>query len=426
MSRPVRDVAAQGPPRGALVTDALAALDKGWDSPGFADDPYPHYHRVRAEAPVYWSEALGAWILTRYEDVLPTLRDHERFSSRGRMLAPLERLPPDVRARMGPLEAHFSVGMISSDPPDHTRLRRLVNTAFTPRVVASMRPRVQAVVDELLDAVRDRGSMDVIRDLAYPLPATVIAELLGASVDDRDRFKAWSAGILAFQGSGRVDPAVLDRSQGDLIEMRTFLSDLLARRRRAPRDDLLTRLVAAESGGDKLGEAELLTLCVNLLTAGHETTTNLIGNGLLTLLRHPDQLARLRADPSLMPTAIEEMLRFESPLQRNPRRVAVDLRLGDQPLRRGDFVLQVLGAANRDPAQFPDPDRFDIARQPNGHVGFGFGIHFCVGAPLARLEGAITIETVLRRMPRLQLAGEAAQWQQSALLRGLETLPVTA
>lgn len=403
----------------------LDEVDASLISPAFYADPYPIYRQLRANDPVHWSDTLGGWLLTRYDDVLDTLRDPARFSSQGRMLAALNHLPPGERAQVRPLEEHFSVGLISADPPDHRRLRTLVTAAFTPRVVEQMRPRVQALVDEALDAARERGDMDLIRDLAYPLPAIVIAEMLGAPAGDRDRFKVWSDGILAFQGTGRVTPEILDRAQRDLLEMRAFLGELLTHRRRVPGEDLLGRLVAAEAAGDKLSEAELLTLCVNLLTAGHETTTNLIGNGLLTLLRHPDQMRRLAEDPGLMPTAVEEMLRFESPLQRNPRRVVEDVEVGGKVLRRGDFVLQILGSANRDPARFAEPERFDIARQPNRHMAFGFGIHFCVGAPLARLEAPIAIGTVLRRLPRLELAADRVAWQEHGLLRALTALPVT-
>ena len=409
-----------------LAATALDELDQQLTSPAFFADPYPFYHRLREADPVHWSDANGGWMLTRYDDVLATLKDTRHFSSRGRFSAVIERIPPDVRARVQPLEDHFKVGLIASDPPDHTRMRALVNRAFTPRVVEQLRPRIQALVDGYLDAVQDRGEMDVVRDLAYPLPATVIAELLGAPPEDRDRFKRWTAGIMAFQGTGRVRPEVIEESQRALLEMRAFLTDLAEQRRRAPREDLMSRLVEAEEEGEKLTHAELMTTCVTLLTAGHETTTSLIGSGLYTLLRHPDQLRVLRERPDLMPSAIEEMLRYESPLQRNPRSVAADVELDGKRLRRGDYVMQVLGAANRDPAQFPEPDRFDVTRQPNRHVAFGFGIHFCVGASLARLEAPIAIESVLRRMPRLKLAvdHDAIRWHQHGLLRGLTSLPV--
>ena len=406
------------------MSTTVAGLDEVLTGPAFFADPYPVYRRLREEAPVFRSEAIGAWLLTRYDDVSATVRDPRRFSSRERFSAVLDPLSAAERDHLRPLADHFAVGLLGSDPPDHTRLRGLINRAFTPRVVEGLRPRVETLVEGFLDAAEERGEMDFIADFAYPLPATVIAELLGAPPGARDDFKRWSDGILAFQGTGRATPALLDRAQRDLLEMRAFLGDLLAARRRVPTEDLLGRLVAAEAEGDKLSEAELLTTCVTLLTAGHETTTNLLGNGLYSLLRYPDEMARLRAAPELMPTAVEEMLRYESPLQRNPRRLAEDVALGGHIMRRGDFVLQVLGSANRDPARFPDPDRFDVGRRPNRHLAFGHGIHFCLGAPLARLEATIAFGAMLRRLPNLRLTGDGVRWQEHGLLRSLTALPV--
>jgi cytochrome P450 len=401
-------------------------LDAALATPAFYADPYPFYDRLRAEDPVHWSETNGGWMLTRYDDVAATIRDHARFSSRGRFAAVFARMDPGLRGRVQPTEQHFSVGLIASDPPDHTRMRGLINRAMTPRVIEAMRPRVLALVTEFLDAVQLQGEMDVIADLAYPLPATVIAELLGAPAESRDQFKAWSHDILGFQGTGRPSVESVERAQASLLAMRSFLSDLAEERRRAPREDLIGLLVAAEQDGDRLTEAELLTTCVTLLTAGHETTTNLIGNGLWLLLTHPEQLRLLRERPELMPAAIEEMLRKESPLQRNPRQLAVDVELRGRRLRAGDYVMQVLGAANHDPAQFPNPHRFDITRDPNRHLAFGHGIHFCLGAPLARLEAPIAIGEVLRRMPNLALADPTAEpkWHRLGLLRGLEGVRV--
>ena len=399
-------------------------LDEQLVLPGFYQNPYPFYDQLREEARVAWSESLGGWLVTSHEDILETLHDTRHFSSQGRMLAAFERLPADSRAHLRPFEDHFSVGLISSDPPNHTRLRALVNKAFAPRAIEQLRPRIQHLVDELLDAVQPRGEMDIVRDLAYPLPAIVIAELLGAPAEAREDFKIWSEGILAFQGTGVVTSEIVEHSQSHLLAMRAFLMELLDERRRQPQDDLLSRLALAETEGDRLTEAELLTTCVTLLVAGHETTTNLIANGLYTLLRHPEELQQLRTEPAQITTAIEEMLRYESPLQRNPRRVAEDLEYRGVRLRRGDNVLQMLGAANRDPKVFSDPNRFNLTRQPNRHLAFAFGIHFCVGAPLARLEAPIAIGTVLRRLPGLRLATQAVEWQAHGLLRGLRALPV--
>ena len=406
--------------------DVLSAeqLERGIASPLWYDDPYPIYRQLRADDPVHWSDTLGGWVLTRYDDVVATLRAPEHYSSHGRFQRALANLPEDARTRLRPLEDHFSVGLISADPPDHQRLRTLVTTAFTPRVVEALRPRIQHLVDDLLDAAQGRGTLDIIRDLAYPLPATVIAELLGVPAADRDTFKRWSEGIISFQGTGRATAETFGRAQADLLQMRAYFRDLLLERRRTPAADLLGRLVAAETADDRLTEAELLTLCVNLLTAGHETTTNLIGSGMLSLLRHPDQLERLRREPALMTSAVEEMLRYESPLQRNLRRVTQEIELRGKVLRPDDLVIQLLGAANRDPEQFADPERFDIGRRPNRQIAFGYGIHFCVGAPLARLEAPIAIGALLRRWPLMALATEAVQWQPHWPLRSLVALPV--
>lgn len=401
-------------------------FDHQLTSPEFLDNPYPVYHQLRAEAPVYWSEAWHCWVLTRYEDVKTTFRDPENFLNGGRFTSLLEQLPPEVRAEVEPLENHFLYGVINSDPPAHTRLRKLIHLAFTPRVLAQMRDDIQAIVDEQLDRVQDRGQMDVVRELAYPLPVIVIAKMLGVPPEERDQFKQWSDDIIAFQASGRTTPETIRLSQRALLDMRAYLRQIFARRRQNPQDDLITALIKAEEEGDKLSEEEILSTCVTLLVAGHETTTNLIGNGIFTLLQHPAQLQELKNDPSLIQPAVEEVLRYESPLQRNRRVVARDLEFEGQAMQKGQLVLQILGAANRDPEQFPDPDRFDLHRQPNKHIAFGFGIHFCLGAPLARLEAPIAINTLLRRMPTLQLASETVEWQREhSVIRGLKSLPVT-
>jgi cytochrome P450 len=399
-------------------------LDAELVSPAFYQDPYPTFDRLREEAPVAWSEALGAWVLTRYEHVQATMFDPRRFSSRGRLAAAIERFSPELQERFRPLKDHFGIGLIGSDPPNHTRLRALINKAFVPRIVDQMRDRLQGLIDELIDAVQAQGQMDLVRDLAYPLPATVITELLGAAPNMRDSFKRWSDGILAFQGSGVVSPELIEHSQTHLLEMRAFLAEHIADRRAHPRDDLLGRLVEAEAEGDRLSSAELIVICVTLLTAGHETTTNLIANGLYTLLRHPEQMAALQRDPALMPGAIEEVLRYEGPLQRNPRRAAEAFEFGGQQLQENDYLLPLLGAANRDPLAFPEPARFDIARQPNRHLAFGQGIHFCVGAPLARLEGQLALNTLLRRLPGLRLNAATVEWEPHTLFRALKALPV--
>jgi cytochrome P450 len=277
-----------------------------------------------------------------------------------------------------------------------------------------MRPRIQEIVDDLLDrALAAGGPIDLINALAAPLPATVIAEIMGVPRQDTALFKGWADDILSFQGLNRPPVPILERAQRGIVDIRAYLTEAIAARRRQPGSDLLSQLVAVESEGERLSTSELISTCVTLLIAGHETTLSLVGNGVLALLQHPDQLALLRADPSLMPSAIEEMLRYESPVPRQPRRVATEAELGGQRLQPGQIAMQFLHGANRDPLVFAEPDRFDIQRTNNKHMAFGFGVHFCVGAPLARIEGPLAIGAVLRRMPNLRLVNEKADWDIS-------------
>lgn len=395
-------------------------------TPEFTQDPYPAYRALRSAAPISWSEAWNAWVVTGYDDVIGVLRDHARFSSAGRLLELVDGLPDDLQVTASPIREHFSTrGLIHADPPDHSRLRSLISKAFSGRVIEQMRPRVSAIVDGLLDKVVERGEMDVMADLAYPLPAIVIAELLGAPPEDRDRFRRWSDDIVAFQGMGRAIPEAVPRSASGIAEMRAYLGGLFEERRRDPRDDLLSHLVAVEMEGERLSTEELYSTCVTFLIGGHETTTSLIANGLYTLLRHPEQLAAVHSDRSLLPGAIEEILRFESPIQRAFRRITQDTHFGGHPARAGQIAIQLLGAANRDPEHFPDPDTFDIFRSPNRHIAFGSGVHFCIGAPLARLEASIALSAVLDRLPALTLGAADVTWQgEKALFRCVDALPV--
>jgi len=385
--------------------------------PEFVADPYPTYHRLRAEDPVHHSP-LGFWVLSRYDDVVAALRD-PRFAK--------EAIASVVAARFGISVAGPGLSMLDRDPPNHTRLRGLVNKAFTPRVVEVLRPRVQAIVDELLDRVRDQGSMDLIEDFAYPLPVIVICEMLGVPLADRDRFKTWGLDIA--RGLDAIwlppDSEVAVRSAASRRAIAEYFRELIAERRTEPRGDLLSGLIAAEEAGDHLSVEELLATCILLLIAGHETTVNLIGNGTLALLRHPAELRRLRDDPGLITTAVEELLRFDGPVQRTARVPSEDVTIAGRTIPAGEIVMPFIGAADRDPAQFPDPDRLDIARADNRHIAFGWGIHFCLGAPLARVEGQIAINTLARRLPKLALAADKPDYRQSLTLRGLKTLHVT-
>jgi len=394
--------------------DAIKAPDLA--DPRFKANPYPFYARLRAEAPVYRVK-LPFWgavcLVTRYDDVLQVIKD-ERFAN-------------DWSPRMPWLLLRFARpltrGMLNRDPPDHTRLRNLVQKAFTSRLVERLRERVQKVCDELLDTAAARGQMDVVGGFALPLPITIIGELLGVSEQDRLRFHAWSRSMI---GVSRNTDAM--RALPGIWALFRLLRRLFAQRRADPRDDLVTALVQAEESGDRLSEEELLSMVILLLIAGYETTTNLIASGALALIQHPGQRDRWRQDPALAESGVEEVLRFTSPLEIASVRLArEDVAFGSVIVRAGELVAGVLGSANRDERQFPDPDAVDIARDPNRHLAFGQGPHFCLGAPLARLEGRIALTTLLRRFPDWRLAqpAESLRWRKSPVLRGLQALPVT-
>ena len=385
--------------------------------PEFIADPYPTYHRLRAEDPVHHSP-LGFWVLTRYQDVVAALRDPRLVK---------EPIAAFVAARFGAAMPAMGLSMLDRDPPDHTRLRGLVNKAFTPRVVEALRPHIQKIVDGLLARVEGAGTMDLIEEFAYPLPVTVICQMLGVPVEDRERFKQWGLDIA--RGLDAIllppDSDVARRSAAARRALAEYFRALIAERRAAPRGDMLSDLIAAEEAGDKLSEDELLATCILLLVAGHETTVNLIGNGTLALLRHPDQLRRLRENPGLIASAVEELLRYDGPVQRTARIPSADVTFDGLTIGKGEMVMPFIGAADRDPAQFADPDRLDIGRSENRHIAFGWGIHFCLGAPLARVEGQIALNTLVQKLPKLALATDRPEYRQSLTLRGLKTLPVT-
>ena len=385
--------------------------------PEFLADPYPTYHRLRDEDPVHHSP-LDFWVLTRYEDVAAVLRD-PRFIK--------EPLVSMVAARFGvAVPPGVGLSMLDRDPPDHTRLRSLVSKAFTPRVVEGLRPRIQKMVDDLITRAEAVGTMDLIEEFAYPIPVNVICEMLGVPIEDHDRFKGWSLDIARGLDSIWLPPQseIPKRSGAARHALGHYVRGLIAERRASPREDLLSALIAAEEAGDKLSENELVATCILLLIAGHETTVNLIGNGTLALLRHPEELRRLRQTPGLITSAVEELLRYDGPVQRTARIPSTDVTIGGRTIAKGEMVMPFIGAADRDPAQFPDPDRLDLARADNRHIAFGWGIHFCLGAPLARVEGQIAIDTLVRRLPKLELDVDKPEYRQSLTLRGLKTLPV--
>jgi len=392
-------------------------------------NPFPSFARLRAADPVHWSEILGGWVLTRYRDVRAVLFD--RRLSADRITPFRDHLPRPQQAEIKDLLATLGLWAVFNDPPDHTRRRALLNKAFTPRAVAALRPTIEAIVERLVDGIAGRAEFDLIADFAYPLPATVIAGMIGVPADDLDRFKLWSDDIAAFVGSALATPDKRGRAERGVREMTEYFRGMVAEHRAQPRADILSGLIAAEEQGKRLSEDEIVASCILLLFAGHETTTNLIGNGMLALLRHPEELAALRARPELAGAAVEEMLRYDGPTQAMTRIALEDVTLegaaGDsRRLRRGDRVFALLNAANRDPEMFAQPDRFQVARGDSRHLSFGYGPHFCLGAPLARLEAEIGVGALLRRLPHLALAEDRPVWSDSFVLRGVRALRVSA
>jgi cytochrome P450 len=390
-------------------------------TPEARDNPYVVYARWRESDPIH-RERTGEWFLTRYDDISAVLADHDRFhSSLTDTRLYRERIQ---RLRADDSDMLFGdLSMVQTDPPDHTRLRRLVSKAFTPRAVARLRPRIEQIVAELLDAVDDRR-FELIADLAYPLPVTVICELLGVPVADRAQFRGWNRDLIDNPDLSFEDTEAVARAQAAMRALNAYMKNLADERRRSPGEDLISGLVAAEERGDQLTTQELINTAVLLLIAGHETTVNLLGNGVLALLSHPEQLRRLREDALLIDSAIEEMLRYDSPVQAVSRGVTAEVEIRGVTLRPGDIVLCLVGAANRDPSRFEQPDTFDIGRQDSRHLSFGHGIHYCLGAPLARLEAQIAIPALLERFPVIEAAGGPPRWRPSLVLRGLEELPL--
>ena len=385
------------------------------------------YARMREESPVHLQPGLDGetpiWFVTRYDDVVAMLTDSERF-----VVDPTLALTPDEiagRKADSSLEPDERVNenLLSKDGADHRRLRRLVTKAFTPRMVEQLRPRIQGIANDLVDRVAEQGSMELVDDFAFPLPITVIAELLGISAEDQKRFREWSNSFVL----PPMTPELQEQLARHTDEFVAYLDDLFARRRSEPTDDLVSALVQAEDAGDHLSENELYSMVVLLIVAGHETTVSLITNSVLALLSNPTQLAELRADPSLLPSAVEELLRYDSPVERTITRWATaDVELGGESIRRGELVIAVVGSANRDASQFADPDSLDVRREGGKHVGFGRGPHFCLGAALARLETEIALATLLERLPnlRLAIAEDDLYWRPIPIFRSLASLPV--
>jgi cytochrome P450 len=383
-------------------------------------DPYPLYARLRREDPVHWDPFLHAWVVTRYEDVARVLLE---FSA--------DRTPtPALLTSMGlsqlnPIAGVMVKQMLFMDPPAHTRLRGLCSQAFTPRKVERLRSHIQDIANRLIDSVQPLGRMDLIRDFAAPLPATVTAEMLGVPTSDHKQLKAWSADFAEMLGNFQHNPDRAHQVARSLKDMTAYFLESIRQQQVQPREGLVHDLLAAEVDGDRLSQEEVVANLIVTMVGGQETTTNLIGNGTLTLLRNPAVLERLRADLSLVPSAVEELLRYESPSQHTARLAPADVEVGGKMIRRRDAVMAVMGAANRDPERFPEPDRLDITRKDNHHLAFGWGAHFCFGAPLARIEAQIAFSTILRRLPALHLDSQPIIWRENLGLRGLTALQVS-
>jgi cytochrome P450 len=398
------------------------------NSAEFLRNPYPVYDELRVNDPIHWSPENGYWIITRYADIVSQVQN-DRLSS-NRIAAHASRMPRETKEHFRPFFTAVGSWMLMIDPPDHTRLRGLVNKAFTPGVLEGMRSLVQELVDEMLASVAGQGRMDIMTDFANPLPATVIAELLGVPGADQQQFKAWSDDIA--MGLGGIDSArtkeelfaLYDFAQKSFLSLASYFRARVAELRAKPSGNLLSALIQAEERGDRLTEDELFANCVLLMIAGHETTTNLIGNGILALLRHPEQKEKLRRDPVIIVSAVEELLRYDSPIQKMGRIALADLQIDGKQIARGDLVCLSFAAGNRDPEQFAAPAQLDVLRKPNRHLAFGQGLHYCVGAALARLEAQIAINTILKRLPKLSLETEDLEWNRNLTLRGLKSLPV--
>ena len=383
-------------------------------------NPYPLFHRLRSEDPVHWDPFLHSWVVTRYTDVVTVLH---HFSA--------ERTPtPEQLTRIGldalnPIAQVMVKQMLFLDAPSHTRIRKLASHAFTPQRVEVLRTHIRDITNSLLDKVEQQGQMDVIADLAEPLPCIVTAEMLGVPVDDYQQLKAWSQDFAEMLGNFQHNPDRAARVLKSTLAMTDYFRAAIEEQRKHPREGLVNSLLNAEVNGDRFTEEEVIANCIVTMVGGQETTTNLIGNGVLTLLRNPDQLEKLRADASLIPSAVEEMLRYESPSQHTARLAPEDTSMGGKRISKRQAVIAVMAAGNRDPERFPDPDRFDITRSDNRHLAFGWAAHFCFGAALARIEGQTAFELMLKRLRNWSLESPSLVWRTNLGLRGVTRLPIT-
>lgn len=399
-------------------------LDYKPNDPATLADPFPLYARLRDEDPAHWSPRLKAWVLTRYEDVKRVCLDSTMSSDRLRPF--FATLAPTEAAKVGELVRYLTLWMVFRDPPEHTRLRRLAAKVFNVRSINALRLNVESLTAWLLDSLSDKEEFDFIADFAMPLPALVIMDMLGAPREELSCLKRLSDEMALFIGSARDAPEKYERAGAATREMADLFRELISARRASPRRDLLSELVALDDAGDRLSDDELVATCILLLFAGHETTTHHLANGLRALLRFPDEMMKLRANPALAPAAVEELLRYDGPIGAQVRIVQEAHTLHGRRLNPGDRVFLLMNAANRDPRAYHEPDRVDLARNGVPHLTFGFGMHICLGFPLARLEGQVALPAVLARWRRIELAREPLEWMDSMVLRGMKAMPVRA
>jgi cytochrome P450 len=393
-------------------------------APSAVADPYPLFAQLRESQPVVWSQAQGAWLFLRHDDLTAALRDPRLSSDRVRPIYETK-LSPAQRVQRQPTYDLLQHWMVFNDPPRHTRLRELVGHAFTPRAIKRLQSRIEHLVEELLNGFRGRTEIDLISEFSHPIPAVVIAELMGVPREDIETFKAWSDCVMTIVFGVAREPGVLEAAQDGLIELRDYLANLVAGFRRRPADNLISDLAAAVQNDDRLTDDEIVATCILLLFAGHETTTNLIANGTRALIQHPDQLRWFLENPAGAGLAIEELLRYDGPSKLEVRRCAQDLEFRGLHIGAGDRVYLIQAAANRDPGVFADPDRLDLQRNPNRHIGFGFGMHYCLGAPIARLEGRIALGRLISRYPNIALGATAPTWHPTLVGRGMSSFPVS-
>ena len=396
-----------------------------FSDPVIQADPYTIYAELRRENPVVWNER--TWLVSRYNDITTLLSDPRISSARTDQTFAV--LPPEVQEELTPMRSIMTSRMLLSDPPKHTRLKNIVNKAFTPRMIESRRERIQQICHMFLDRVAEQGRMDVMEDIASPLPGWAIADILGIPADEQGFFTRWARDQVRIYDRAGVSPAdrvaVMRQGQQSMLEMRAYLDGIIKARRQEPRDDLISELILAEEQGDRLSEDELFAMCVALLVGGNNSTAHLIGNAVLTLIRHPEALAQVLANPELIRPTVEEVMRYESPVQATSRVIKERMEFGGQTFEAGQGVVVLFGSGNRDPEQFAQPDRFDITRQPNRHLTFAHGPHFCLGAAIARTVTQVGILTTIQRCADLQLVTEKIEWLEGFAFRGPKSLEVT-